>query len=259
MTGNQLSTLPNREALQQLAAQVKEVETVEDAVTAAKYTAALSAAAKATKTTQDVQTEVSIIRIQAERKLGELLNETIQQGRWNDITLADYGITKIQSARAKKIASIPQSMLDEWFNDSKLGGKDVSLASVVKLVPRVLNQKPKSNIQNLYTSPPVDVQLGRELAERVGEDIADIINDAISKCLQTMPNQKQAYVWMRYHGINEQGEQTEPWTFPTIAATLGGTTREYIENQYYRASSLIMERVVARLVLELKQAHQAMN
>lgn len=252
-----IPTPPNAIELHKIEQQIEQISSVTEAVNATKYTAAITAAVNAAQASSDLQTQAVINRIKAERKLGELLHQQMPtQSRWNELKLDDIGITKNQSARAKKLASIPEDTLSEYLNEARLHGKDISLASALKLAARPASKKPKNNIHNLYASPPVDVQLGRELLERVGEDIADIINQTISQTLHTMPNKKQAYVWMRYHGINEHGEQDERWTFPRIAATMGGSTREYIENLYYRASSHIMEKVVARLVTELKQAKQ---
>ena len=76
------------------------------------------------------------------------------------------------------------------------------------------------------------------------------------EALQTMPNQRHAYVWAKYHGINDDGTLGDKWTFDGIAKQMPGgvVTREYVENSYYRACTHVYRTISVAALNRLRVA-----
>jgi len=78
------------------------------------------------KESPEVIRKAEEIKLRAERRAGELLGETVNHGgdrktesRSNDTTLNDIGVTKDQSSKWQKIASIPEEKFENFLSVQK--------------------------------------------------------------------------------------------------------------------------------------------
>lgn len=247
MTGltRQSSTLPPAERLQELYRQVEEVETAAEAAEIANRTHVVREAVRASDASLEVQNEAARLRLTAERKLGELLADTVRQG----VKSLPDGINATRSHRAQRLAQITSDDWSAYLDRSRDEGTEITYTGMLRLAPRP--QRPESkSLAESYVTPPIDVQLARELGLEVSDHMAEVIVSAIQQGLQSI-NPKQAYVWAKYHGIQDDGTIGDAWVFAQIAARMGNVTREYAENLYYRASHHIRGRIAIAALNEL--------
>ena len=96
----------------------------------------------------DIINEASVIKLYAERRLGELLRETPlakaapgnqyrpEVDRSPNATgpfyLRDIGITKSRSSRAQKLAELPQKAFDSYVSDKLTSGEQPTIAGALK-------------------------------------------------------------------------------------------------------------------------------
>jgi len=112
--------------------------------------------------------EASVVRLFAERRLGELLKQTQlakaapgnqytgtldrSQDTTSPMCLRDLGITKSRSSRAQKLAELPQEAFDNYISDKVNTGEQPTIAAALKL------QKQHEAAQ--LASPPEDTPTG---------------------------------------------------------------------------------------------------
>jgi len=96
-------------------------------------------ALKQAKESPEVIRKAEEIKLRAERRAGELLGETVNHGgdrktesRSNDTTLNDIGVTKDQSSKWQKIASIPEKKFENYLSVQK----ELSTAGILKEIKK---------------------------------------------------------------------------------------------------------------------------
>ena len=240
------SALPPSERLQELYRQVEEVETAAEAADLANRAHILREAVRASDSSLEVQNQAAQLRLTAERKLGELLSDTVRQG----VKSLPDGINATRSHRAQRLAQIPADDWSTYIHRSGSEGTEITYTGMLRLAPRQPRTETKS-LADTYVAPPIDVQLARELGLEVSEHVAEVIVSAIQEGLRSMTNPKQAFVWAKYHGIQDDGTIGDAWVFAQIAARMGNVTREYAENLYYRASHHIRGAIAIAALNEL--------
>lgn len=167
----------------QTASQVKSV--MDAAEAAAIY-------AKRQKMSAETIQYATELKLDAERKLGEILIATPKAGGTpyhstnadvvlveKPATLAEMGITPKTSARAKKLAELP----DESFYAVRRGEKSVG-AALREAKP--VKSPPTNNISRRIIEAPQAPDLADELSE-ARKTIADLAEENESLCLSAMP------------------------------------------------------------------------
>ena len=221
------------------------IDTPAEAAQFADYANAYAAAVKAANYGFEVQQQAAEVRLRAERRLGELLADTVTMGdpRQGATPIPD-GITRDRSSRAQKLARITPDDFETYLANSLAAEKELSIAGVLKLLP--INRKPdRASIAAVYTAPSIDVELARREGMEASDERAELFITAIQRALAHLAteNPEHAFVWARHHGIEDDGTIGDEWTFAAIAARLG-VTREVVAGRYYRASHHIQQRLV---------------
>ena len=95
----------------------------------------------------DLERDASIARVRAERRCGELLQETVQVGRPDKRsagttikTLAEMGVTKDQSSQWQRLADVPEKEFEEIINDKGMpisGGQVLSTVSPAQTTEKI--------------------------------------------------------------------------------------------------------------------------
>jgi hypothetical protein len=253
MTRSQAVALPDQSAQQALSriveafTAIEQAETPGEAASIADQARILAAAARAADLGLEAQNSAAHLRLAAERRLGTLLEPVITNG----VASIPDGISQMRATRARKLARIPIDQWDAFIGHTLDEGKELTQAAALRLAPAGERAERKS-IADSYTAPPIDVQLARELGLDVSDEIAEIIVRAISDALNDMENPRHAYVWAKYHGIQDDGTIGDRWVFPGIAAMLG-KSREYTESLYYRASHHVRGRIAVEALNALQR------
>lgn len=240
--------LPPIERLHQLQQQVATLTTPTDATTMADQARIITAALTAANHGIDIRNEAAELHLRAERRLGELLLEIVSYGNTSSIP---EGITRQRASRAQRLARIPLDHFNNFIESTRSEQKELSQRGALQLLP-VTPREERKNIADTYTAPAIDVQLARELGLNVSDELAEIIVTSIHKALNEMENPRHAFVWAKYHGIQDDGTIGERWAFPGIAAMLG-KSREYAESLYYRASHHVRGRIAVEALNELQR------
>jgi len=105
--------------------------------------------AKKTGIAQEIIVDASAIKVEAERKLGQLLRDmplpnaspgnqhTSKSDRSHDATgpvrLRDLGVTKSESSRAQRIAGLPDADFNRYIKDNVQAGREPTMAGVLRL------------------------------------------------------------------------------------------------------------------------------
>lgn len=89
----------------------------------------------------EAQNQATILRIKAERKLGQFLDKLQLRGgdrksadHSNRPTLADYGIRSHESKRAQKLAAISSEQLTQVFAEYTAERREITIAAVLKAI-----------------------------------------------------------------------------------------------------------------------------
>jgi N6-adenosine-specific RNA methylase IME4 len=88
----------------------------------------------------EAQNDAGEIVLRAERRLGEMLDETVERGRPekcnSELHLPDLGISRMQSSRWQAMARVPQQQFEEFVRQTRDAGKQLTSGAVVKLGKR---------------------------------------------------------------------------------------------------------------------------
>jgi N6-adenosine-specific RNA methylase IME4 len=139
----ELILLTNAQRALAKACSVDEVKELRDKAEAVK------AYAKKARLGKDIVMEASVIKVRAERKLGEILQSldlakaspgNQHSGRrpnpvdGKPIFLSDLGVTKSDSSRAQQIASLPDSVFERYIAGSVQARREPTTAAFLRLV-----------------------------------------------------------------------------------------------------------------------------
>ncbi len=231
-----------------LQAQIAEIVTLDDAVAVAGQAGALARAIRGAHLGLQAQNQAAALRLRAERRLGQILAETVSSGnRYTGSSLPD-GVSKNLSSKAQKLARIPDDEFTEYLATTMAAEKEVTQSGALKLVAS--EPRPDSrNVADEYVVPAVDAQIAEAWDIDASDRRAQIMANAISTALRTMENPRHAYVWAKYHGIEDDGSIGPSVKYGGIAASMG-TTREYVETLYYKASHFVRGHIALAFMLE---------
>jgi len=159
-------------ALHDMKFQLSQIRTINDAATIIDAAEALRYALKKADKSLDVVNESVVIKVQAERRAGELLREmekapgakgTGKKVQSHDVTtLADLGIQRMQSSRWQQIASIPEDVFHSKIDDTLSRRTELTSSMMLKLAKSINKSKTKDTfppISNgkfrcIYADPP---------------------------------------------------------------------------------------------------------
>lgn len=181
------------------------------------------------------QNRIAEQRIRTERVIGLHIAEE------GDTALPEMSDERRRAAL--KLASVPGGDFEAFITNTLAAGRELTMTAALKLAP-VKQRTPRSGIAQSYTAPPIDVQIAREFGLEASDERVELITRAIQSALESMTNPRHAFVWARYHGIEDDGMMGDRWTYAAIAVQMG-CSREYVESLYYRASHHVLSRVSA--------------
>ncbi len=113
--------------------------------------------AKQQKQSLEVQNKVAEIKLRCEKRIGEMLQESIphEGGRpkqSQDATvigkLQDIGITKSDSSRWQAIATLPDEKFDEYVEEIKRSNEELTTVGMVRLAKQIENQDKIEELKN---------------------------------------------------------------------------------------------------------------
>lgn len=133
----------------------------------------------------ETQNMIAEIKLRAERRAGELLEEMPKaQGKRTDLelsnivlpssdapTLADLGISKIQSSRWQSIAGIPEPVFEAAIEETMNNGDELTSAGMLRLAkgsPHVAN----NSGNNEWYTPPEYIEAARVVLGEIDLDPA---------------------------------------------------------------------------------------
>jgi len=125
-----------------------EANTVDEVKDLRDKAVAVKAYAKKAKMGQRIVVEAAAIKLRAERRLGQMLQaiELADAAPGNQYTgpnasaddepriyLRDLGITKSDSSRTQRLATLPQEVFDRYLTDNMQAGREPTMAGVLRL------------------------------------------------------------------------------------------------------------------------------
>jgi N6-adenosine-specific RNA methylase IME4 len=122
-----------------------EAKSLDDILNIRDFAEAARVYAQAAKLGLENQNEAAEVKIRAERKAGEMLARMPKaQGKRTDLvtscdevddepTLSDLGIERMQSSRWQTIASLPEDVFEEYIQEVKAEGKELTSAGLVRV------------------------------------------------------------------------------------------------------------------------------
>jgi hypothetical protein len=131
--------------LNRVVSQLAEIENIDEIKTIRDKAEAVRLYLKKQGAELELQNRAAAVKIQTERRLGELLEGMEKRtggdaarARLHDATecpprLADLGIEKTQSHRYQLVASIPENILNGFIEKTQADGKELTTASVLRL------------------------------------------------------------------------------------------------------------------------------
>jgi len=147
------------------ATSIKEVKEIRDKAEAIRKYAAVSGAGL------DLQNAGAELKLRAERKAGRILIGMERRGCADGLSrkgshnatpsLKDINITKTQSSRWQKEASIPKERFEEHIKETKEAEKELTTTGIIRLASNLLKKEevettplPKGKYNIIYADPP---------------------------------------------------------------------------------------------------------
>lgn len=224
---------------------------------------ALRAYARSAGMNLAAQNEFAALKLAAERKAGQLLADELNHGDQSRFsctspssqraTLDSLGITKDASSRWQRLARIPDADFNTFLANTLSADRELTQHSALKLAgtynwktAKDTTTPPATSTHKAYATNSIDDELANAdraaSADYLAAGLVAAINTGINSC-----NERQAFVWRKHTGVNEDGTQGEAWSIPAIAAATQ-TTREYIESVWIRADNKVLRAIVASLL-----------
>jgi N6-adenosine-specific RNA methylase IME4 len=147
---------------------IASLRTIDEAKDLRDKAEAVKAYARKARLGKEIFIEASIIKSRAERRLGEMLRETplmksvpgnqhtgpMEDSTQGDrCTLESLGLTKSDSSRLQKVASLPKDAFEQHIADMLAGNREVTTSSLLRLVKENQpQQKPTATPSNVAPS-----------------------------------------------------------------------------------------------------------
>lgn len=125
--------------------------------------AALSAYARSAGESLELVNQCQEVRLRMERRAGELLDLEIPHGgdrvsrsRAATLLLSDLGISKSQSFRWRRIASIPEPIFEAFLDKAKTEEQEITLAAALNLHREHTRAQKRREIESVEVSRQID-------------------------------------------------------------------------------------------------------
>jgi hypothetical protein len=174
---------------------LKEVKAIRDKAEAVrKY-------AQSAALSQQIQNQAAELKLQAERRAGDLLNELVPHGgdrsshHDGDLQLSDLGINSNQSSRWRREAAVPEKVFQEFVSAANELGRDITTQGLLRL-ERVLSsrqrrrRKSKRDIENRPTDSQTSEGNGVEPRPTAAKSNAPV--ESMSELLAELANHRDA-------------------------------------------------------------------
>jgi N6-adenosine-specific RNA methylase IME4 len=110
------------------------------------------------------QQDAGELRLRAERRLGELIEARVRQGRpgkrSHDVTISDRrlpeGVTKMQAHRYKKVASVDESNFEQYIADCRQKGEAITTEGAKRLAKKQVREQKLKTIAGQSEACTVD-------------------------------------------------------------------------------------------------------
>jgi len=170
---------------------ITSLRTIDEAKDLRDKAEAVKVYARKARLGREVFVEASIVKVRAERRLGEMLKETPlakatpgnqYTGPKEDpladgvCTLESLGLTKSDSSRLQRVASLPQETFEEHVAVNLAANREVTTAGLLRLL--AAKNKP-TDLDNREPPPPPCARMVDSLAELIdqGEQFATLYAD----------------------------------------------------------------------------------
>jgi len=240
---------------------LEQIQTIDDAKLSSDILDRILLVAKQDGYSLQMQNMLALKRIDVQREGGVLLKEIAANadvqsrttdGKFESETYLPDGLSRQEAHRWRKLAEIPDGDIAEFAESMMIRGKEITQSSVLKLAAKENKNDKNSGFEPpRYAAPGIDTQLAREFGLEASDAIAGVILMSVNNALISMDNPRHSYVWTRYHGISDTGEMGAQWSYEGIGAKMG-TSREYVEGLYYRASHRVLLHVILDLVNQIR-------
>ncbi len=187
----------------------------------------------------EMQNDVAEIKLRAERRAGELLEESLQHGgdpTLRDVRLRDIGISEVQSHRWQAEASVPEEDFERHVTEVKSSGGELTSVGLLRLakshrrdgersadVERISGVSPLEDIQphsTIVLDPPWDwgdegdvSQFGRARPRYATMPLTDIAALPIERLSE--PN-AHIYLWITNRSLPKGFNLLDRWGFRYI-------------------------------------------
>jgi len=181
------------------------------------------------------QNHIAEQRIRAERAIGQRLAAS----NATNADAASLGLSIPRARNAMRLAQILDDDLDAYITATVAAGRELTLASVLRLAPITRREASKS-VADAYSAPPIDVQLARVLGMHEMDIRTEWLERALRRAIKSIDNPKHRRAWLLANGISENGEVGDPWPISKVAAHMGVSPR-YAGDLYLRGYVPILE------------------
>lgn len=128
----------------------------------------------------EMQNDIAIIKLRAERRAGELLREMERNVGGNpnmlqDVTglpptLSDLGISRFQSSRWQKEAGVPEEDFEQYVAKTKAKKEEITSTGLQKLADKIKKEEKRQK----YTAAGEDIMLATETYQLICGDFAEV-------------------------------------------------------------------------------------
>ena len=165
--------------LSQASRALEQARTVDEVKDLRDKAEAVKAYARKAKLGHEIVVEASLIKVSAERKLGEMLRETEladsapgnqhtgkKEANLDDRpTLSGLGISKSDSSRLQQIADLPDQVFQQYINDSMSSKREPTTAALLRLAKQHHGEPPAGTPgKHVENAMPRPSQLGKTTA-----------------------------------------------------------------------------------------------
>ena len=128
----------------------------------------------------ELQNQVAEMKIRAERRLGELLRDTVRAGNPQllhdaTISLDDLGIEKTASHRWQSVANLAEAVFEAYLSEMKAARDELTTAALLRLARSLVRQVRQDAVEEAVYATSIEMDLLRLIDD--GKRFATIYAD----------------------------------------------------------------------------------
>jgi len=188
---------------------------------------AFQAYAKAAKMGIEMQNECAEIKIRAERKAGEFLNDIPREhGKRTDTSLQsatrlqEAEVEKTQAHRWQKIASVPKAEFEKHIQDTKNKKDELTSASLIKIANQInthnpipVKSIPKEKYDLIYCDPPWRYEFPVSNSRKIENQYSTLSLDEIKNLIVPAADNCVLLMWATAPKLDEALQVMSAWDF----------------------------------------------